>query len=272
MKLFQFLKSKTFFLNIAIIVLLFIGLGYGVLLWTASFTHHGEEFEMPELKGYDIQEVESTLNPLGLRFEVLDSSEYYPELPPMSVISHYPHAGFKVKQGRRINITLNPSGPRLVKIPDIIEKSRRRAVYDLESKGFKVGKFSYVPYIGKDMVVGIQVKEREVNPGDEFPKGTLVNLILGMGLSSEFVETPYMIGLGYKEALEKIKANFLNVGEVFFDETAKDTLLMFVYKQDPYWGSSEQMQMGAEMSLWFTQDINKMPLDTLDTPEIPELD
>jgi hypothetical protein len=106
-----------------------------------------------------LEETKETLDPLGLTFEVLDSSEFYPNLPPMSVISFYPNTGHKVKKGRTINISLNPSGPRMIKIPDVIEKSRRRAIYDLESKGFRLGKLSYVPYIGKDMVVGMQVND-----------------------------------------------------------------------------------------------------------------
>ena len=245
------------------------GIIYLLLYWMASYTRLGEEFEMPDIKGFSLEEVQQTLEPLDLAFEVLDSSEFYPNLPPMSVISFYPNTGHKVKKGRTINISLNPSGPRMIKIPDVIEKSRRRAIYDLESKGFRLGKVSYVPYIGKDMVVGIQVNDREIIPGSEYPKGTTVNLVLGMGLSNETIETPQFIGLGYKEALEKIKSNFLNIGYLSFDETTTDTLLVFVYKQEPSLQNENQIAMGAEINLWFTQDINKIPVDSLYNQDIP---
>ena len=73
----------------------------------------------------------------------------------------------------------------------LVEKTKRRAIYDLESQGFVVGNLIYVPYIGKDVVIEVKIGDRSVMPGEKLTKGTIIDLVLGQGLSDELILSPY---------------------------------------------------------------------------------
>ena len=77
----------------------------------ASFTHNGK------LK---FTKVEEFLASHDLRYEVNDSS-YSAEYPPLTVLKQYPAAGAKVKENRKIFVSVNRRNPPTVKMPDLID-------------------------------------------------------------------------------------------------------------------------------------------------------
>ena len=71
--------------------------------------------------------IQGTLNAFAADYyliEIIDSSKFTPNLPPLSVIDHHPHAGQMVKKNRRIYVTLNPSGYRRISVPNIVQECR----------------------------------------------------------------------------------------------------------------------------------------------------
>lgn len=262
MNFLKFILSKVFLYQILILLFVFIVATYGFLKWAEFYTLHGQELEVPDLKGYSLFEVENELKKLGLKSVVLDSSEYYPEKSVLSVISQYPAAGARVKPGKEIKLTINPSGPRLVKVPNLIERSRRRAIYDLESKGFRLGRISYVPYIGKDMVIAAQHNGRELSMNDYLPKGSTIDLVVGLGLDNELLEVPFLLGKNFSTVKNILLSRGLNLGYVSFDR-GSDTANAFVYQQEPSPTLDKTILRGSEISIWLTSDNTKMPADSL---------
>ena len=112
--------------------------------------------EVPNLKGFSYINLKKIIQDQNLRFEIIDSSKFTPNLPPLSVIDHHPHAGQMVKKNRRIYVTLNPSGYRRISVPNVVQITRRNAEVTLKSVGFSIGKISYKDNIGKDMVLEIR--------------------------------------------------------------------------------------------------------------------
>ncbi len=94
--------------------------------------------------------------------QVQDSANYNPDYPKFSVIDQDPKAGAKVKEDRKIYITVNPSGYRKINVPDLRERTFRQAKPTLEALGFKVGKITYVDNIAKDLVLGMTFKGEEL--------------------------------------------------------------------------------------------------------------
>lgn len=262
MNFLRFLGSRTFLYQIVILLLVVVVAVYGFLKWADYYTMHGYELEVPDLKGYSLHEAESELEKMELKFVVLDSSEYYPDKPILSVISQYPAPGAKVKPGKEVRLTINPSGPRLVRVPDLVERSRRRAIYDLESKGFRLGRISYVPYIGKDMVVAAQHNGRELSPNDYLPKGSVIDLVVGLGLDNELIEVPYLLGKNFATVKNILLSRGLNLGFIAFDY-GTDTAKAFVYRQEPMPTLDKTIMRGSEISIWLTTDNTKMPVDSL---------
>ena len=181
MSLVQFLKSKTFFKQLAIAVvalLVIVLLTMQYLNWT---TNHGEFINVPDLKGKSLETVKIELNDNDLVMEIQDSANYNPKYPKFSVIEQYPKAGSQVKENRKIYLTLNPSGYRKVLVPNIVRRTFRQAKPTLETLGFEVGKVTYVDDIGKDEVIAIKYKGNTIKAGEMLPLTSKIDVVLGNG-------------------------------------------------------------------------------------------
>jgi len=181
MSLFRFLISKAFFKQIGILLVTILVFVIFFKWWLAFTTNHDQKIQVPHLNKLSLLDVESTLKDLDLDYLVIDSANYNPNYPKRSVIDQTPKAGDFVKEKRKIYLTLNPSKYRDVIIPDVHGLSKREAITRLQSIGFKIGEFFYVPDIGKNVVRGLKSDSKKVNPGTKLPKNSVINLILGDG-------------------------------------------------------------------------------------------
>ena len=244
-------------------VLFFLVVLFGLRAWLYSLTNHGQKIPVPELTGYTLAEAEELLDSKELSFKVIDSSEFNPKLPLGSVVAQYPLAGANVKENREILLTINPFSIRKIEVPNVLEKTLRRAVYDLESKGFAIGQLIYKPDIAKDVILGLQLNDEPIEPGEKFIKGTVIDLIVGSGLGKERVFVPYLKWLTLDKADIKIKSHSLNVGLVIYDEEITDSAAALVYKQSPAPTHKPKLRMGDYIDLWLTNDSTKIPNDSL---------
>ena len=112
---------------------------------------------------------------------MLDSAKFNPNYPPFSVIEQLPTAGSDVKQGRKIYLTVNPSGYRKLSVPNVIQITKRNAETRLTAVGFELGEISYRNNIGKDMVLEIRYQGDKIEPGVVLPKTSKIDLVLGNG-------------------------------------------------------------------------------------------
>ncbi|SDR98512.1 PASTA domain-containing protein [Formosa sp. Hel1_31_208] len=181
MSLIQFLKSKTFFMQLALAVVALIVIVFLTSLWLKSTTNHDEFITVPDLKGKTLGTVEIELNDNDLVMEIQDSANYNPKYPKFSVIEQYPRAGAQVKEQRKIYLTLNPSGYRKVAIPNIVRRTFRQAKPTLETLGFEVGNVTYVNDIGKDEVIAIKFKGKTLEAGELLPLTSKIDVVLGNG-------------------------------------------------------------------------------------------
>lgn len=182
MSIIKFISSKTFLNQLLLAVLAIVVLSFLLLRWLRITTNHGDFETVPNLKGKSINVVQVELEDHNLVMQIQDSASYNPSYPKFSVIDQDPIAGVKVKEGRKIYITLNPSGYRKIRVPDgLIDKTYRQVKPTLEAIGFKVGKITYVDNIGKDMVLKLSHKGNTIQNGDKLPKTAVIDLVLGNG-------------------------------------------------------------------------------------------
>jgi hypothetical protein len=159
MSFFRFLKSKSFFTQIAIAIIIVLLLIVGLKWWLGFTTNHDQKIQVPDLNKMSLSLVETTLKELNLDFLVIDSVSYNPNYPKRSVIEQTPEPGDFVKEKR----------------------SKRHAINQLKSIGFKIGEFYYVPDIGKDVVRGLKSEGEKLKVGSKLEKNTIIDLILGDG-------------------------------------------------------------------------------------------
>lgn len=182
---FNFLKSRTFLIQIGLALLAVIILVFVLLSWLKSTTNHGEFVEVPDFSKMSVMDMRKAVEDSELRYEVLDSANYNPDYPRFSIIDQDPKAGNKVKQDRKIYFTVNPSGYKRVTVPNVIQVTQRNAASMLRAVGLDVERTTYIDQIGKDMVYYIKFKSKQIKPGDKLPKTSKVELVCGNGRIGE---------------------------------------------------------------------------------------
>ncbi|UJH68092.1 PASTA domain-containing protein [Allomuricauda sp. SCSIO 65647] len=178
---FEFLRSRIFLIQIGLALAVLVALCFLVLSWLKSTTHHGEFVEVPDFSKMSVMEMRKVAEGAGLRYEVLDSTNYDPDYPRFSILEQDPPAGNKVKVNRKIYFTVNPSGYKKVTIPNVIQVTQRNAKSMLRAVGLDVQRVTYIDELGKDMVYNMKHKGKYVKPGDKLPKTSKIELICGNG-------------------------------------------------------------------------------------------
>ncbi len=181
MSLIKFLVSKTFFKQVALAIVAIVVIVFLALKWLDSTTNNGEFQTVPNLTGKSLKVAEIELEKENLVLVVQDSANYNPKHPRFSVIEQDPKPKSKVKENRKIYVTLNPSGYRKVLVPDVTQRTLRQVQPALEALGFKIGKLTYVDNIAKDVVLNLQFKGKSIAPNKKLPKTTVIDLVLGNG-------------------------------------------------------------------------------------------
>lgn len=188
MSLFQFIKSKTFFKVLLKMLIIGVALIFILKYWLGCSTNHNQKIEVPNLSGKSVLMSKNALNDLNLRYKIMDTVSYNPKYPPLSVVEQDPEAGDFVKEHRKIYISLNRGTYQRIKIPKLIGKTKRHVESVLRSLDFKIGTYSYVPDIGKNVVRGLRCAGKKVMTGEKLPKKSTINLILGDGKASYFTK------------------------------------------------------------------------------------
>ena len=184
MSLKKYLTSRVFFGQVLISLAIIAVLAYLFMHWLTFTTDHGNEISVPDLRKLTEEQVEDKLDELDLDYELLDSVDFRGDYPKYSVVEQDPMPGTKVKVGRKVYIKINSSGFSSVRIPDLIDKTYREAVPTLKALGLEEGTITYVPNLGKDMVLEMRYKGRNMKAGDRVLKASKIDLVLGDGKES----------------------------------------------------------------------------------------
>ncbi|MEN8799378.1 MAG: PASTA domain-containing protein [Flavobacteriaceae bacterium] len=177
----NFIRSKTFLINLGLALVAVIILCLLALNCLKKSTHHCEFVKVPYLSKMSVMEMREVIEDANLRYEVLDSANYDPGYPRFSIIEQNPPAGNKVKQNRKIYVTVNPSGYKKVTVPNVIQVTQRNAASMLRAVGLDVQRVTYIDELGKNMVYYIKHKGKTIKPGDKLPKTSKLELVCGNG-------------------------------------------------------------------------------------------
>jgi beta-lactam-binding protein with PASTA domain len=222
--------------------------------WLDSYTQHGETITVPDLRGMSMEQVERQLKSKNLEFAILDSL-YDKDLKPSAVIDQNPKPDAKVKENRTIYLTINAFNPPEFKMPNLVDKSLRQAMMEIESYGLKVGKLDYIPDMAQNAVLKQLVNGSPIKPGDMIAKGTTVDLVLGDGLGNTFVEIPLLLNLTISEAKFVLTGSSLNLGAVVYSGNVKDSARAIIYKQIPSPFKAKNIHMGESVDVFVAPEF-----------------
>ncbi|MCC9137808.1 PASTA domain-containing protein [Pontibacter silvestris] len=242
----SFLDVIKHLVVIGIIVALFIvGFFY---FYLPSATNHGESISVPRIVGMQLPDAEVLLDDQNLRYYVNDSS-YSSDMKPYTILTQDPAPGAKVKENRKIYISVNMKNPPMIKMPKLIDGSVKNAELILKSYDLKIGKKTYVPDLQENAILKQFVNGREVKPGELVPKGSVVDLHIGDGLGNTEFEVPDVVGMPVDEASVVLVGQGLQVGNIFYDASSTEPDGTVV-KQRPFAEVGAKIRVGELVDLW----------------------
>ncbi len=231
-------------------IMLFVVL-LGVLgffyIYLPSTTNHNDIVTVPKVTGLKLDEIEDLLDEQNLRYEVQDS-DYVSKQPPLTVVDQFPKAGERVKEDRKIFITVVAQSPPMVEMPNLLDYSLRSAQETLEDFGLTLGKLIFRPdTLRPNAVLAQQVRGRNVEPGTRVARHTPVDLVLGSYDGDAPVAVPNLIGRTVGDAESILAGLGLLRGTVTPDTLGGNAV---VSRQEPAFGQGKTIRKGEQVSLW----------------------
>jgi len=156
---------------------------------------------------------------------------------------------------------MNAMNPERVAMPNLVDLTFIQARAKIESFGLKIGRISYEPDMGQNMVLAQKMGGSKLIPGDSVVKGAKIDLVLGKGLSDEQTAVPDLVGLSLEAANILASDRFLSVGAAVRDQsiiTSEDEQAAIVYRQKPEQGAT--LPMGSAIDVWITLDSARAPV------------
>ena len=213
------------------------------------YTLHNKHILVPDYSNFHISQLDSISNENNIRYIIIDSVSDL-EKPKGIVLNQIPKPNTKVKKKRRIYLTITETNTSVVKFPDVYDLTLRQALRQIELTGLLVGKLEYKSDIATNKILDFNVNGISIFEGQEILKGTTVNLVVGKGLSEEYVFVPDLIGLSRVEAHIVLKTSSLNIGSEFYDENCEDSTLAIIYKQTPSFENDNELKLGSTIDLF----------------------
>jgi len=212
----------------------------------------GEEFEVPSLLGYTLEQLEQDKTILGdFALEVGPElhSDTYPE---GQICAQTPEARTKVKEGA-MTITVNVSGgDGGMRIPEVANRDAREVLKELrDDMGLNVKQ----EQVSDEEITSGNVVSCNPMPGSDVVKGDSVTIYVSTGPAKVPVTVPPLRNMTLEEAKQTIEALELKLGKVeddhYSDEYAAGKVM---------WQSKEgQVEKGATIDLWVSKGPEPEP-------------
>lgn len=247
--------------NILWAVVIVVVLIAGSVIFLNVVTQHNRELIVPDFTNLTVAEAEVLAADAGMRVEVTDSV-FAKRIRKGAVRDQNPAPGSKVKEGRRISLTINALNAKKVTMPNLIDLSMRQALAELQSRGLVLGKLIYVRDMATNNVLRQLHGNREIAPGTTVETDTVVDLVVGLNPDTEAsTYVPDVLGKRYMSAVDALHKQSLNIKTLRFDDSVKtyeDSLDAVVYRQSPE-ASDIPVNLGNDVSLYLTVNPERIP-------------
>ena len=247
--------------NILWAVVIVVVLIAGAVVFLNVVTQHNRELVVPDFTNMTVAEAEALAADAGMRVEVTDSV-FAKRIRKGAVRDQNPAPGSKVKEGRRISLTINALNAKKVTMPNLIDLSMRQALAELQSRGLVLGKLIYVRDMATNNVLRQLHGNREIAPGTTVETDTVVDLVVGLNPDTEAsTYVPDVFGKRYMSAVDALHKQSLNIKTLRFDDSVKtyeDSLDAVVYRQSPE-ASDIPVNLGNDVSLYLTVNPERIP-------------
>lgn len=173
--------------------LILMGCAGVVLIWLTTqwfdiWTRHGQEIEMPSVKGMSLYAAQENLEAEGFEVELADSI-YDAKVKPGYVVEQNPKVGSRVKKGCTVYLSINAFAPRQVLLPGLTDISFRQAKSVLDGLGITNVRVDTVPSDYQGLVLAVKRDGRRLMPGARIPINASIVLEVGAGMPEEILNS-----------------------------------------------------------------------------------
>jgi D-alanine-D-alanine ligase-like ATP-grasp enzyme len=265
----SFLTSAIFLRNLlALLIFGFTSVSL-IQLSLNIYTRHNESLQVHDYVGMPVEEAISRAGTRNFVMVISDSIFMVDQAPGI-VLDQTPKALSRVKEQRRIYLTVSKSTPDLVTLPELVgsynfdQYARKLAWLNVRAK---VRERQFDAKQEENTILhfyldGQKYTEEDVRQGLKVPMGAELEFVVTERLTG-MVAIPNLVCKTYEEAMF-ILTNFnLNIGEVFGAEGAiPDTL--FIWKQDPPFEPELTLPPGRQINIYLTKDKPVSCIDEVD--------
>ena len=245
-----FLKDKSFYKHTLLALITLVLLFIGWLKYLDYYTLHDKYIQVPDFNNLPISALDSMVEANDIRYVIIDSI-FDKRKGKGIVVKQDPSALTNVKRNRKIYLIINSLQTRKVEFPDIYDLSLRQAIRKLNKKGLEVGALEYRADIATNKVLDFKINGIKIEIGHELYFGTIVDLVIGKGLSKQTVIVPNLVGLTRVEANIVLKSTSLNIGSEIFKLSVIDSSSAVIHKQFPLGNDVNTLNIGSVIDLFF---------------------
>lgn len=175
------------------------------------YVNGGGVATIPSIVGMKFEEAVEVLDSLGFQPKKGDS-RLDKEHPAGFVIIQNPPAGYVVKLGRRVYLTVS-AGEIHVQVPDLRGRTLRDSKFALERVGLKLGA---VEYQRSEEYPVNTVIEQKIGPGANVKRDVYVSIIISTGSTADKISVPDLTSKSVKAAVEIMKSVGLEIGNISY--------------------------------------------------------
>ena len=161
----RFRDRHPILVNSTLMALALVALGYIALLFIDVFTSHGQQVQVPDVRNMPLEKAIGILEDAGLRWEISDSTTFYENYKPGTVIDQDPKAKSYIKKIRIIYLSVNAMHAPIISLPKLVDLPGRQGMATLKAMGFKNVTMDSVPSEMDGLILKVTVDGHSVAPG-----------------------------------------------------------------------------------------------------------
>ncbi|MBQ6079539.1 MAG: PASTA domain-containing protein [Muribaculaceae bacterium] len=193
----RFRDRHPILVNSALMALALVALGYIALLFIDVFTSHGQQVQVPDVRNMPLEKAIDILEDAGLRWEISDSTTFYENYKPGTVIDQDPKAKSYIKKIRIIYLNVNAMHAPIIPLPKLVDLPGRQGMATLKAMGFKHVVMDSVPSEMGGLILQVTVDGHNVAPGKPVSVNSQIKITVGDGsivdLNPEQIIDPEMM-------------------------------------------------------------------------------
>ena len=177
----RFRKRHPILVNSTLMALALVALGYIALLFIDVFTSHGQQVQVPDVRNMPLEKAIEILDDAGLRWEISDSTTFYENYKPGTVIDQDPKAKSYIKKIRIIYLNVNAMHAPIIALPKLVDLPGRQGVATLKAMGYKNVTVDSIPSEMEGLILQVTVDGHNVAPGTPVSVNSKIKITVGDG-------------------------------------------------------------------------------------------